>query len=457
MMAIDAGRRARRLEREFEALRPLGESYLLRRFAGQLGRADAEDAVAEVLVRLHRLVADGNPPDNLRAAFLTGVRNAAIDQLRSRAAKPTVALEAAMATPAAGAAPSEWAESREDAALLQDALARMRGRYREAILLRFGLGLSVPEIAAHLRISLPAAKKLVLRATRQVKDRYLAIEEAEFCPEMQELARRSLFEKEASGLASDAESEVLRAHFAHCGSCRSFVAALHEQLHDLGAAAVLGVLAAKSSGVRLGLLDRVGEWLGGAGHSAHVVAEKSRQLALRISGVASGGDGATAGALLGSSQKITAICTAGAATTCLLTGAVGIGVPPAHVERKPPAKTATLSREASPASPIAVSSFPAPPARVASAPEIGKPRQRTRPRQSRAVHTTASVSAEEFGLEGGPVNNGSASGETEAEASAPIAARPRAGSLGGSSDASTPSGSGSSSASGGGGGVGFEG
>ena len=82
-------------ERECERLRPLGEAYVLRRFGGQLNHADAEDAVAEVLIRLHQRAAQGETPENLRAAFFTSVRNAAIDQLRARGARPTVALDAA--------------------------------------------------------------------------------------------------------------------------------------------------------------------------------------------------------------------------------------------------------------------------------------------------------------------------------------------------------------------------
>ena len=116
---------------------------------------------SEVLIRLHRKVEEGRGPQNLRAAFFTSVRNASIDVLRARAARPTVALEAAGAAEADDVAPQEWAEGREDAARLQEALGRMRSNYREAILLRFGLGLTVPEMAKQLGISLPAAKKLV--------------------------------------------------------------------------------------------------------------------------------------------------------------------------------------------------------------------------------------------------------------------------------------------------------
>jgi RNA polymerase sigma factor (sigma-70 family) len=148
----------------------------MRRFGTSLNRADAEDAVSEVLIRLHRRMEQGRPPANLRAAFFTSVRNAAIDTLRSRSAKPTVALEAAINAPTDRAIPDERAVDREDAARLQEALRRMRGNYRETIILRFGYGLTVPEIAEHLGVSLPAAKKLVLRATQQAKARYATIE-----------------------------------------------------------------------------------------------------------------------------------------------------------------------------------------------------------------------------------------------------------------------------------------
>lgn len=210
-------------ERELQDLRPLGEAYVLRRFGSSLNRADAEDAVSEVVIRLHRRIESGRAPDNLRAAFFTSVRNAAIDQLRSRSARPTVALEVVADAPTEDTSPGEQAESREDSVRLQEALARMRGNYRDAILLRFGVGLTVPEIAERLAISLPAAKKLVLRATEQARKRLAAIEDQDFCPEMRELVRQSLFDRELAGVASESEQRILQAHFRHCGSCKSFL------------------------------------------------------------------------------------------------------------------------------------------------------------------------------------------------------------------------------------------
>lgn len=425
--------RARSFERECERLRPLGEAYVLRRFAGSLGCADAEDVVAEVLIRLHRLRSEGHPPDNLRAAFFTSVRNSAIDQLRARSVRPTVALEAAADAPSAQAGPAERAEGHEDSVRLQEALGRMRANYREVILLRFGLGMTVPEIAQHLQISLPAAKKLVLRATAQVRKRLESIEAAEFCPEMRELARRSLFEREASGLASEAEAEVLRAHLSHCGSCRSFLASLHGSLHDLGAAAVFGLFAAQ----RVGAVDHLARW-GGAGlEGVQAGAAKLRDLAHRAFSSLSGSDGGPAGALMGTGQKIAAICSAGAATTatCLATGIVGPGIgvtnspplsrlhdPPAQVREATPAPL--LSSEA-PSSAAAPSSSASPPQQhpsTQSSGRLSKPSSEARQAKS---ETPTQQSQTQFGFEGSsppssaPSSASSSSLATPAPAPAP--------------------------------------
>jgi RNA polymerase sigma factor (sigma-70 family) len=463
--------RARRMEHELHSLRPLGEAYVMRRFGGSLSRADAEDAVSEVVIRLHRRMSEGRAPENLRAAFFTSVRNAAIDHLRSRSVRPTVALEAAADAPTDMGIPSESAEERDDAVRLQEALGRMRENYREAIVLRFGLGLTVPEIARHLQISLPAAKKLVLRATRQVRLRLEAIEDAEFCPEMQELARQSLFEKHASGLASEAEAEVLRAHFAHCGSCRSFLASLHDGLHELGSVALLGFTASHQAPT-LGLLDRVAGWVNGASDGVREGALKARHLAYRVGGVAQSGDGAASGAILGTGQKIVAVCTAGAAATatCVATGIVGPGIAPfpnsAHQSHtSPPAHVKHVSTPSSvPSSaPSAASVTPGPVATTSRTHETAKSTSTSASKSSvskeRAeARKTASASQaaqqpREFSFEGtgSPAPSSSTSIATHSATSSTYSAPPPT-----ESSSTTSSGGSTSSGGGGGGGGGGE-
>ena len=468
--ALPAQRRVRSFERDCERLRPLGEAFVLRRFGGSLNRADAEDAVSEVLIRLHRRVAEGRPPKNLRAAFFTSVRNAAIDQLRSRAAKPTVALEAAAEATSETASPVECAESREDAVRLQEALQRMRGNYREAIVLRFGLGLTVPEISRHLKISLPAAKKLVLRATQQVKKRLESIEGAEFCPEMRDMARKSLFEKEACGMASEAEAEILRRHFEHCGSCKSFLANLHQSLHEFGSLALLGATASDHVS-HVGLVDHLVHWIDGAARSAETGAGKMRLAAYKASGAFSSADGATAGALAGTSQKVIAICTAGAATTatCLATGVVGPGVgitaPPAK-SQEPPAKVKAVEETPAPEPAPEPVLEPAPESapEPEPSPDKGSHDQQSSPSKSAGGSSSESTPApapveqshSEFGIEGG---SSPPPAPEPAPAPSPSPAPTTGSSLGGSGSGGGggSGGSTSSGSSSGGGSIGFDG
>ena len=458
---LPARRRQRSFEYECERLRPLGEAFVLRRFGDTLNRADAEDAVADVLIRLHRRVAEGYQPENLRAVFFTSVRNAAIDLLRSRSAKPTVALEAAASAPAQGAAPPERAESDEDAVRLQEALARMRENYREAILLRFGLGLTVPEIAQHLSISLPAAKKLVLRSTRQVKDRLAAIEGAEFCPEMRAMARRSLLEKQASGLASESEAEILRAHFQHCGSCKSFLTSLHGALHELGTAAVFGLTVGDRLVGRVGVLDHVARWATSVTDTAQAGVGRMRHLGFKVTGAFQSTDSPASGILVGTSQKIAAVCTAGAATTatCLLTGAVGPGIgASAPVDKAPdpaPQVRTVSSAEVEPPPP-APAPEPAPSPTPSPDPTPAPASHSAPPAPAEPVPTPAPAEAEpsssspasEFGIEGGSSTSSSEPSSTPSPAPAPSSGGSFGG--GGSSGSSTTHSSG-------GGSIGFQG
>jgi RNA polymerase sigma factor (sigma-70 family) len=463
--------RAARFERECERLRPLGEAYVLRRFGGSLGRADAEDAVAEVLIRLHCLAEEGRPPQNLRATFFASVRNQAIDQLRARAARPTVELEAAGELQAGGRAPAEWAESHDDAARLQEAFGRMRGNYREAIMLRYGLGMTVPEIAEHCQISLAAAKKLVLRATAQARARMEAVEGSELCPEIREQARRLVVEKEASGLGEDGELALLRAHLAHCGHCRSFLASLHGHLHDLGSAAVFGFAGAERFGAHPGILDGLGNWGSSLADAAHSGGDRARALAYKAGGAFGGSDGAPASALLSTGQKIAAVCTVGAATTatCLLTGAVGPGLvtpaepdrpehPPAQVREVLPSPEPTAPVQEAPAAEPAPTPEPAPEShgdkaasKPGAAPAPSEPVAPS-PEEAEAATPASEVPRSDFGIEGSSGSSSAAS-----ESSPPSTATPRStGGQGGSGGGSSPSSSGSE-AEPAGAGVGFHG
>jgi RNA polymerase sigma-70 factor, ECF subfamily len=329
--------RMRRFTAACEELRPLGIAYVLRRFGHSLDLADAEDVVSEVIIRFDRLASAGRPPDRLRPAFFTSVKNAAYDLLRYRGIRPTAPLEAAAEATTEAPGPAEHAESHDDLVRLREAMARMRPNYREAVVLRFGLGLTVPELAERVGISLPAAKKLVLRSTAQIRDRMEAIDGRQFCPQMRELARRSVLDGEVAGLPDEPEGAAIKAHLEHCGSCRSFLASLRSNLHELGGTVLLGGIA---SG-KLGLLHRLLSGAHGIAHGLGAGADRVRLASYRASGALTPEDGSSASLLAGTGQKIAAVCTAGAASaaTCLATGIVGPGLGVAthhHVVHDPP-------------------------------------------------------------------------------------------------------------------------
>jgi RNA polymerase sigma factor (sigma-70 family) len=363
--------RMRRFTASCEELRPLGVGYVLRQFGDSLDRADAEDAVAEVIIRFHRLATAGRPPDRLRPAFFSSVRNAALDLLRYRGVRPTAPLEAAATRATEGPGPEENAESRDELARLREAMARMRPNYRETIVLRFGLGLSVPQIAEHLQISLPAAKKRVLRSTAQIRNRMEAIDGRQFCPEMRELARRSVLDGEVAGVSDEAEGAAIRAHLEHCGSCRGFLASLRSDLHELGGRLLSG--------------------FHGAAKDVHAGVDRLRLASYQASGPLAPEGGSSAGLLAGTGQKLAAVCTVGAASaaTCLATGIVGPGLavgPVPHVDPQPDPPVAHVRKAPTPVHHPVITYAAPPPATEAAPPE---PSTGTAPRPRGQTSATA--------------------------------------------------------------------
>jgi RNA polymerase sigma-70 factor (ECF subfamily) len=428
--------RRHRFSRACEELRPLGIAYVLRNFGRSLDPADAEDVVAEVIIRLDRLDSAGRPPDRLRPAFFTSVRNAAVDHLRYRGVRPTAPLEAAATQTSDSPGPEDRAESHDDLARLREAMARMRPNYREAVVLRFGLGLTVPQISERLGVSLPAAKKLVLRSTAQIRDRMEAIDSREFCPEMRKLAERSALDAEVVGIAEGAEAAAVKAHLEHCGPCRSFLAGLRGDLHELGGAVLLGGLA---SG-KLGLTARVLSGLHGISHGAQVGTGRIRLATYRAGGALTPDSPGSAGVLAGTGQKLAAICTAGAASaaTCLATGIVGPGLgaaashhvdpnpirPPAHVRvAQPPAHRPAVSHAepsvAAEETPTESTMVIAPrPRGVSSAPEEQpKPAAEPTHHVESKPATPAQTEQSEFGFE----EEEAASPAAQPETAAPVA------------------------------------
>jgi RNA polymerase sigma-70 factor (sigma-E family) len=131
-------------------------------------RASAEDVVQDAFLGLYRrwdsLPDTSAPLAYLRVSVLNGCRTALRGRARSRARLHATAF--------AEPPPAESAEARallsEEQRAVARALARLPQRQREALLLRYYLGLSEEEIAAAMGISRGTVKSATSRALSAV-------------------------------------------------------------------------------------------------------------------------------------------------------------------------------------------------------------------------------------------------------------------------------------------------
>ena len=157
----------------FEALFHSYKNLVYRTAYLMLGSAgDAEDALQEVFMQVHRALPTYDPT---KGALTTWLHRITVNHCLNRKRRPcltAVSLEAASRAPAAGFSPSP--ESRlEDEEMVQGALAKVSEKLRAVIILRYYLDLSYLEIAQVMRIPLGTVKSrltLALRALRRELD-----------------------------------------------------------------------------------------------------------------------------------------------------------------------------------------------------------------------------------------------------------------------------------------------
>jgi RNA polymerase sigma-70 factor (ECF subfamily) len=151
----------------------------------------ATDVVQETFARALASLDKLREPDRFRPWILSIARHAAIDDRRSRSRLTPLGDEGAGALPSDDRGPEEMAELAELAELLEVCVGDLAPRDATAVYLVTHLGLSPAEVGAALGISPGAAKVVVHRARRRLRDalalRLMVRHRGESCPQFSEL------------------------------------------------------------------------------------------------------------------------------------------------------------------------------------------------------------------------------------------------------------------------------
>ena len=123
----------------------------------------AEDIASDVFMRLLESVQTKKPPRiNIKGWLIATASNAVNDHLRRQYRRPTEALSDSM--PDESPSISFELDLREQNRVLHAAYSQLTSEQQHVVALRFGLGYSLEETAAHLKKNVNAIKALQFRA-----------------------------------------------------------------------------------------------------------------------------------------------------------------------------------------------------------------------------------------------------------------------------------------------------
>jgi RNA polymerase sigma factor (sigma-70 family) len=148
----------------FEVLVARYRRALINHCAQLLGRADAEEAVQEALLRAYLALSRGHSVQRVGAWLWTIAHNTALNLLRTRGARP-------MGGVAELPTETDPFERREHLRLVVEAVGSLPDRQREALVMRELEGRSYAEIESRLRTSNGAVRQLLNRARAGVRAR----------------------------------------------------------------------------------------------------------------------------------------------------------------------------------------------------------------------------------------------------------------------------------------------
>jgi len=151
----------------YEEFQPKVHRYLCR----LVGPDEAEDLVQDVFVKVSQALPEFRGDSTMSSWIYRIATNSAVDRLRSRSARRLAEVPLDREYPASDGLPGAEQDvfRKEMRDCLAQYIAKLPERYRSVFMLSEGEGLTNPEIAEALGISLPAVKIRLHRARRRLQ------------------------------------------------------------------------------------------------------------------------------------------------------------------------------------------------------------------------------------------------------------------------------------------------
>ena len=220
---------------------------------------DAKEVLQETLLAMARNLPDFRAQSTVATWLYTIARSFCIKQRRLHKGEPAThaPLDAARDVAAPAASPEEQAASTEVDRAVDDAIAGLAPEYREVLVLRDAEGLTAPEVAEVLGLSIEAVKSRLHRARLAVRAQVAPLlapattaPPAAGCPDVAELLSRHLEGDITADLCATMEG-----HLAGCERCRATCDSLRDVLARCRRAGDEGVPPAVQRRVRGALQD----------------------------------------------------------------------------------------------------------------------------------------------------------------------------------------------------------
>ena len=266
---------------------------LRRKFSADFTTRHVDDLIAKAAKEYVTAEARGERIENPGGFLVDVAYKRAIDALRKESADPELdELEAASSLPDPSVAdPSEELEREEVRSQIYEAIAHLEGEERQVIALVYFEGMSGRESAGPLGVSETTALRRLRSASAKLREWLPAIEQGSFCSEATPQLRAL-----AEGSAEGIELKQAKLHLENCVSCREAMARHEAFGFEVGLAAYLSLLAGQ--GAAAGVGERLGAAAEGVRHLLATALDRSRELALRLTGSggaeAAGGTGSAA-------------------------------------------------------------------------------------------------------------------------------------------------------------------